>query len=264
MDSSFTIALFSGALAGLAVDFTLFPLDTIKTRLQSQAGFAKSGGFKNIYSGIGSIALGSAPGAALFFCSYESVKSQLGNTVSSHMIASIVGEIAACVIRVPTEVVKQRSQANSQLSSLASFKATVATENLRGLYRGYGSTLAREIPFSVLQFPLWEFLKEGWSSQQGSRVESWQAALCGAVAGGFAAALTTPLDVAKTRIMLAVKNVDAAAEANFTVVLRDIYREAGVRGLFSGIAPRVAWISLGGFIFLGVYEKMKYLCGGMI
>ena len=31
----------------------------------------------------------------------------------------------------------------------------------------------------------------------------WQASLCGAVAGGFSAAVTTPLDVAKTRIMLA-------------------------------------------------------------
>ena len=31
----------------------------------------------------------------------------------------------------------------------------------------------------------------------------WQGAVCGAVAGGTSAAITTPLDVAKTRRMLA-------------------------------------------------------------
>lgn len=39
----------------------LFPLDTLKTRLQSQAGFWKSGGFSGIYRGIGPAFVGSAP-----------------------------------------------------------------------------------------------------------------------------------------------------------------------------------------------------------
>ena len=52
----------SGAISGLAVDFILFPLDTIKTRLQSRQGFLKSGGFKGVYAGVGSVGLGSAPG----------------------------------------------------------------------------------------------------------------------------------------------------------------------------------------------------------
>ncbi len=28
-----------------------------------------------------------------------------------------------------------------------------------GLYRGYFATISREIPFSIIQFPLWEFFK---------------------------------------------------------------------------------------------------------
>lgn len=45
----------------MAVDAALFPLDTLKTRLQSPDGFVKSGGFRGVYSGLGAAILGSAP-----------------------------------------------------------------------------------------------------------------------------------------------------------------------------------------------------------
>lgn len=54
-------SLFGGGIAGLTVDISLFPLDTIKTRLQSQQGFLKAGGFKGIYKGLGPQAIGSVP-----------------------------------------------------------------------------------------------------------------------------------------------------------------------------------------------------------
>ncbi|POR35685.1 Mitochondrial S-adenosylmethionine transporter, partial [Tolypocladium paradoxum] len=50
----FQSALLAGALAGTTVDLSLFPLDTLKTRLQSSAGFFPSGGFAGIYRGVGS------------------------------------------------------------------------------------------------------------------------------------------------------------------------------------------------------------------
>lgn len=53
--------LLSGACAGLAVDLSLFPLDTLKTRLQAQGGFFVNGGWTGVYRGMGSIAVGSAP-----------------------------------------------------------------------------------------------------------------------------------------------------------------------------------------------------------
>lgn len=48
-------------MAGTSVDVILHPLDTLKTRLQSKQGFAKSGGFSNLYKGILPIIIGSAP-----------------------------------------------------------------------------------------------------------------------------------------------------------------------------------------------------------
>lgn len=52
----------AGGLAGTSVDLLFFPIDTIKTRLQSAQGFSHAGGFKGIYKGVGSVVVGSAPG----------------------------------------------------------------------------------------------------------------------------------------------------------------------------------------------------------
>lgn len=89
----------------------------------------------------------------------------------------------ACVIRVPMEVVKQRMQAQMYQSSMQVVQVTLRQEGFRGLYRGYTSTVIREVPFSIIQFPLWELFKKWWSHHQGRLVDSWQSSLCGALAG---------------------------------------------------------------------------------
>jgi hypothetical protein len=95
---------------GFSVDIVLYPIDTIKTRMQCETGFATSGGFRRIYAGVPSTLVGSAPSAALFFIVYEWTKCIGGDTPVSHMLAASMGEVTACLIRVPTEVVKQRTQ----------------------------------------------------------------------------------------------------------------------------------------------------------
>jgi len=263
-EGTFLTSLISGGLAGTAVDISLFPLDTIKTRLQSQQGFWAAGGFKRIYAGLGPAAVGSAPNAAVFFCTYDSVKryaiGSLGykDTPQVHMAAATTGEVMACLIRVPVEIVKQRRQASAASTSLEIVRNTLKTEGLGGFYRGYLTTVAREIPFSLIQFPLWEFLKKQLADVKGAPIKPWEASLCGAFAGGFSAAVTTPLDVAKTRIMLAAAG-SADAKLNTLSVMQVVVKEKGMSGLFAGVTPRVTWISIGGAVFFGVYEKAKSL-----
>jgi solute carrier family 25 S-adenosylmethionine transporter 26 len=194
-------SLTSGAVAGIAVDVSLFPLDTIKTRLQAKEGFVKSGGLKNIYAGLGPAAAGSAPNAALFFVTYEAVKLAASrsrylaefnlseNDPRVHMLAASLGEVNACLIRVPVEIIKQRRQATSSNhnSSMALIKQTWKLEGPKGFYRGYLTTVMREIPFSFIQFPMWEGLKNTWKAKQAKDVEAWQSAVCGSVAGGVSA-----------------------------------------------------------------------------
>ncbi|XP_077781186.1 mitochondrial S-adenosylmethionine carrier protein isoform X3 [Podarcis muralis] len=244
----FLVSLTAGGLAGVCVDLILFPLDTVKTRLQSPQGFKKAGGFRGIYAGVPSTAVGSFPNAAAFFATYEFTKATLRKDASpylsplTHMLAASLGEVVACLIRVPSEVVKQRAQVSPSSSTL----------------RILTNTVCEEIPFSLVQFPLWESLKDLWSWKQGHVVDSWQSAVCGAFAGGFAAAVTTPLDVAKTRIMLA-KTGSRTASGNVLSALHQVWRTQGISGLFAGGVPRISAISLGGFIFLGMYDKIRRL-----
>ncbi|XP_053153787.1 S-adenosylmethionine mitochondrial carrier protein isoform X1 [Hemicordylus capensis] len=260
----FWVSLTAGGLAGVCVDLILYPLDTVKTRLQSPQGFKKSGGFHGIYAGVPSAAVGSFPNAAAFFVTYEYMKAMLHTDASpylapvTHMLAASFGEVVACLIRVPSEVVKQRAQVSPSSSTLRILSNTVYEEGILGLYRGYRSTVLREIPFSLVQFPLWESLKDLWSWKQGHVVDSWQSAVCGAFAGGFAAAVTTPLDVAKTRIMLA-KADSRTASGNVLSALHGVWKTQGISGLFAGVVPRMSAISLGGFIFLGTYDKIRRL-----
>ncbi|KAL5966771.1 S-adenosylmethionine mitochondrial carrier protein [Taenia solium] len=229
-------ALLSGATAGVCVDMAVYPMDTIKTRLQSAAHVVKPG--------------------------------------------------------------------------------------WRGLYRGYWSQVSRGLPFSLIQYPIWELLKRGmehynrrqtldaslldfkvgeecfFNSNESNSLSKKQFAVCGAIAGAIGGSSTTPMDVAKTRIMLAelppqlrllgwsrcqvtsaygIRSSESPREwsphelafygfpqkgtplasGSVTVALRTIYREGGISGLFAGLVPRVYIKCFGGAVFLGLYDISK-------
>lgn len=239
-----------------------------------------------MYAGLPSAMLGSMPSAASFFLVYDGVKRSLISPTTSpsrqayaHMLASSLGEIAACAIRVPTEVVKQRAQAGLfGGSSLLAFKDILSLRHTDGvttmiqeLYRGGGVTIMREIPFTIIQFSLWEYFKSSYSDRQHrdsgrqeGLVTATESAVFGSAAGAVAAGMTTPLDVLKTRIMLARKESGTTARQRSGAfkVLQQIWRTDGPAGLYRGFVPRVGWISTGGAIFLGTYQYVSNFLAG--
>lgn len=106
-------------MAGVSVEAALYPLDTIKTQLQAAASTRSLSGLaslKTAYRGIGGNLLGVAPATAVFMAVYEPVKLGLGARLAESQSwlaqtgAAAAAGIASSVIRVPTEVVKQRMQ----------------------------------------------------------------------------------------------------------------------------------------------------------
>lgn len=239
----------AGAIAGAVCDISLHPIDTFKTRLQSANLLRHHSLFKGIYNGVGAVALGSAPSSAAFFYCYDKIKSSdiLPRSGLGYAAAAGIADTASVLIRVPFEVIKQRTQASQgETSSINTLRDLLKTRGPRSLFDGLGATLIRDVPFSFIQFPIYEALK---LYAGGTECSPELAAVCGSIAGGIAAALTCPLDVVKTRRMLGESSVSVWS----------IYKDEGALSLFKGVGPRVMFISLGGLIWFGTYEKMKQL-----
>jgi solute carrier family 25 S-adenosylmethionine transporter 26 len=116
----------------------------------------------------------------------------------------------------------------------------------------------KQLPFTSIQFPLYEGLKSLMSLHllDGRRPSPTEAAVCGSFAGAVAAVSTTPLDVVKTRVMLEARAAHSASPSvlSFPPRLLGILRNEGPAALFSGWVPRTTAIALGGAVFLGIYD----------
>ncbi|KAJ6147840.1 hypothetical protein N7497_009822 [Penicillium chrysogenum] len=295
VSSLWTRSLISGAIAGLTVDCSLYPLDTIKTRLQKardhtapQTRLSLRQTFRGIYAGLPSVLFGSAPSAASFFIVYDGVKRALlapqpansktnpqsrSHIILTHSLASSLGEIAACAVRVPTEVIKQRAQAGlfggSSLLALkdilslrhaapTSTTTTTTTSTppakrgysqvFRELYRGAGITIAREIPFTVLQFTMWESMKEAYGKRYLRTAET-----ASSIAETQIPASTSAIRDQDAGYACAAWRRGVDAPVRLKEVVRGIASE-GPGAFWRGITPRVTWIGIGGAVFLGSYQ----------
>ncbi|KAK9114704.1 hypothetical protein Syun_021501 [Stephania yunnanensis] len=256
---TFFEGLIAGGTAGVVVETALYPIDTVKTRLQA----ARGGGhivWKGLYSGLAGNIAGVLPASAIFVGVYEPTKKALlksfpdNLSAFAHLIAGAVGGAASSLVRVPTEVVKQRMQTGQFASAPNAVRLIVAKEGFKGLYAGYRSFLLRDLPFDAIQFCIYEQLRIGYKLAAKRDLNDPENALIGAFAGVLTGAVTTPLDVIKTRLM--VQGSANQYKGIFDCV-QTIVREEGPQALLKGIGPRVLWIGIGGSIFFGVLEKTK-------
>ena len=258
--------LAAGATAGCSVEATLYPIDTIKTRLQamrSGGGFSallKAGGGRALYAGIWGNLVGVAPASAIFMAVYEPVKQYVTAAVDPDksflgpLAAGVAAGLASSIVRVPTEVVKTRMQTGEYKHAFTALRTIMAKEGARGIFAGYGSFLLRDLPFDAIEFVAYEQLKKAYSKAVARDLNSGEISVIGASAGAVTGLVTTPLDVLKTRLMIQgasgqYKNVfDCASK---------IVAQEGAGALLRGWQPRVIWIGVGGSVFFTVLEASK-------
>ncbi|KAL6311306.1 hypothetical protein AAG906_000800 [Vitis piasezkii] len=254
--------LVAGGIAGVVVEAALYPIDTIKTRLQAAHGGGKIV-LKGLYSGLAGNLAGVLPASAIFVGVYEPTKQKLLKTIPENLsaFAHLVNcrccwRAASSLVRVPTEVVKQRMQTGQFASATDAVQLIVAKEGFKGLYAiaGIWILLLRDLPFDALQFCIYEQLRIGYKLAAQRDLNDPENAMIGAFSGAITGAITTPLDVIKTRLM--VQGSANQYKGIFDCV-RTVIREEGTPALFKGIGPRVLWIGIGGSIFFVILERTK-------
>lgn len=171
-----------------------FPREKLRTKFKPRSTLSKS-----------------PPTSAAFFGVYNKTKVKLEyhaysenlNQSLCHVLAVYMGHTASCLIRVPVDVVRAEAKLNTSLNTFQIFNRLACSKDIHlRLTRQLMTTVLRELPFCSIKYPLWEFLKvcvENSKHNQG-HCETYESAICGAIAGGTAAALTIPIDLAYKRI----------------------------------------------------------------
>ncbi|KAI9334127.1 putative MRS4-protein of the mitochondrial carrier family [Obelidium mucronatum] len=280
------VNMLAGALAGITEHTLMYPIDSVKTRMQIISSnpnaiyssisnalrrISTAEGASSLWRGVNSVVMGSGPAHALSFAVYEYFKvafgaDQEGNRVMEAAIAGACATFAHDGLMTPFDVIKQRMQLTTSTShptTLHCASHILRTEGIRAFYVSYPTTLAMNIPFHMIHFSSYETLKK--QLNPSGKYDPLSHCVAGGVAGGLAALVTTPLDVIKTVLQtrgvsedLAVRNVTGFREA-LGVVLE---RGGGVKGLFRGWKPRVLTNVPATAISWTTYEFLKVFFGG--
>ncbi|KAG0664326.1 hypothetical protein C6P44_001055 [Monosporozyma unispora] len=188
----------AGGLSGVMAQFSSYPIDTLKFRMQcapldnpvhgntllvnTTKQMYQEGGLRMFYRGVSVGLMGIFPYAALDLGTFTTLKRWYINRQAKQMgvppdkltldnlavmpIGAFSGSVGACVV-YPINLLRTRLQAQGTYAHpyvykgfVDCFKQTVAREGYQGLYKGLVPTLAKVIPAVSISYLCYENLKK--------------------------------------------------------------------------------------------------------
>jgi solute carrier family 25 protein 44 len=252
------------------------------------------------YRGFATSLAGTIPARALYMGALEATRSAVvpaalslgaaepAASAAAGAVAGLAAAVAAQVVWTPVDVISQRLMvqgnpcpASRYRGGLDAFRKIVASDGLRGLYRGFGMSILTYAPsnavwwatYSLSQKIIWSGigcylcdygvgvqeidLGDGDSLlQPGCKTVMVVQGVSAAMAGGASAFVTMPLDTIKTRMQV----MDGDSEP-ITVgrTVRRLIKEGGLAACYRGLGPRWASMSLSATTMITTYEFLKRL-----
>jgi solute carrier family 25 oxoglutarate transporter 11 len=154
---------------------------------------------------------------------------------------SLSGMFATCCIQ-PIDMVKVRIQLQAGTADAAGPLTVAANmlknEGLGGMYKGIDSALTRQVVYTGSRLGLFDYFKDMAKGPDG-KLPAWKSAVCALGAGGIAAVIGNPADLALIRMqadgMLPV--AERRGYSNVFVAFSAIVKNEGFGGLFAGAGP---------------------------
>ncbi|KAH9306750.1 hypothetical protein KI387_011154 [Taxus chinensis] len=229
----------------------------------------KSEGSLRLYIGIGAMGLGAEPAHVVYFSMYEVCKEKLGGNRHghhpfAHAAYGVVATIASDAVFTPMDVVKQRLQLRSSPYGgvLDCIKRMLREEGFGAFYASYQTTVVMNAPFTAVHFATYEAVKKvltKFSPENASEEHLLAHNIAGGAAGALASAVTTPLDVIKTRLQYqGVCGAERFTSSSIRNAAQKIVSKEGSAALMKGLKPRMLFHAPAVAIYWSTYEATKY------
>uniref|UniRef100_A0A3B4BAQ3 Mitochondrial glutathione transporter SLC25A40 n=1 Tax=Periophthalmus magnuspinnatus TaxID=409849 RepID=A0A3B4BAQ3_9GOBI len=226
-------------------------------------------GIKSLWSGLPPTLVMAVPATVIYFTCYDQLcmmmKAQMTNhTQEAPLFAGAIARVGSATVISPLELIrtKLQSQKQSYRQLTDCIRSAVETEGWWSLWRGLGPTLLRDVPFSAMYWYNYERAKallcQHYNISEPTISISF---ISGALSGSFAAIVTLPFDVVKTRRQvelgeLQAKNLSCQGSSTFRC-MQKIVVEQGLSGLFAGFLPRLIKVAPACAIMISTYEFGK-------
>jgi len=177
----------------------------------------------------------------------------------------------------PMEVLKTKLQVGgTSASPLKVLSRVMTTQGIFGLYRGYWLSLATFMPYTILYWQSYEYLKRKIyqyrfktnmtndpplpntmtmnmnSSKQVLPFQDY--ILAASISAMLAASSSNVIDVVKTRWQ---SSWESHQRSGISYIIKSIWKENGWRGFFRGVGARVLWATPAVAVSMTVYESAK-------
>ena len=169
-------------------------------------------------------------------------------------IVGTVSKLASDLITYPLNLIKTRYESDmySYRSMTSAFTQISTGEGgMRGLYKGLGITLIRDISYSGIYFTSYTALKKRYVAEHHTD-KALRYAACALTGGLLASIVSQPTDIVRSYMQL-----EPAKYGSLFVAAKHVYVTRGLGGFAAGFWPRCIRRTLISVLSWTIYEKFS-------